>query len=85
MSPPVEKSNQRNEYGVKNSAELYRTIGGVHYAQYSNSYVEKRVIAYRAAGIRFRSIKYDGVPELFVPKEDWDKARQVDEANGWHY
>lgn len=85
MTSLAEKRDHRNAHGVKDSADLYRTVRGVHYAQYSNAYVEKRIVAYKAAGIRFRSIKYDGVAELFVPKEDWDRAREIDEANGWHF
>ena len=85
MTTTPEKSDQRNFFGVKDSADLYRTIGGVHFGQYSNAHVDERVAAYRAAGIRFRRIRYDGVPELFVANEDWPKAREIDAANGWQY
>lgn len=32
----MEKSNRRNQFGIKNSSDMYRTINGIEYTHYTS-------------------------------------------------
>lgn len=62
----LEKRNRRNDAGVKNSADLYRTFNGDHYPQYAIDASNEYVARLRAAGVRCRRLGQ----ELFVHNGD---------------
>ncbi|RVC71327.1 hypothetical protein EN759_00490 [Mesorhizobium sp. M00.F.Ca.ET.038.03.1.1] len=74
MDLPV-KSRKLNNFGVKDSANMWRTIKGEHYGQWTSDFDEELIAAYRAAGVRCAK-RGD---ELFVCNKDWDAAAAVDE------
>ena len=64
----------RNQHGVKESINCYRTIGGYRYDAWLSAPSKDRIAAYREAGIRCRRFG----EELFVHQLDTDMAAQVD-------
>lgn len=67
--------NRRNHFGVKDSANMWRTIGGEIYPHYTTVFDDgERLAAYRAAGIRARRFG----EEIFVHHADGRRAFQVD-------
>ena len=64
----------RNEHGLKDSIDCYRTIDGVRYYAWLSNPSSSRVTAYRAVGVR---CVRRGV-ELFVHNLDTDTAAEVD-------
>lgn len=70
----AEKTNRRNEHGVKASIDMYRTIGGAHFIAWTSFPSAERIAAYRAAGVRCAR---RGV-ELFIHHADEDEAKAVD-------
>ena len=70
----ADKTNRRNEHGVKASIDMYRTIGGAHFISWGSFMTDERIAAYRAAGIRCAR---RGV-ELFIHHADEEAAKAVD-------
>lgn len=66
----------RNRNGVNDSADCYRTVGGVHFICWTSDWDKKLVTAYRRAGVRCRIF----VGEVFIHSEDQTKAASVDDA-----
>lgn len=64
----IEINNKRNDNGVKNSYDQYRTFKGVHFACVSFGQINAAEIAqgYRAQGARVRRIGDD----VYVAAED---------------
>jgi hypothetical protein len=69
----------RNPFGVKDSADCWRTINGVRWPQWRCEPSDTIIAAYRAAGVRCRKIKHkDGATDLMIHPDDRDKATEVD-------
>lgn len=63
----IEKRTGLNHCGVKNSADMWRTFNGAHYAHWTSEAVEDEAARLRAQGVRCRRVK----DELFIHHEDW--------------
>lgn len=70
-------TDHRNHAGVKDSANMYRTFGGAHYAHWAIEPPERYVKRLRAAGIRCRRVG----EEFFVHLDDAIRARAVPGEN----
>lgn len=70
----TEKRNHRNDHGVKESYDQYRTIKGAHHVAWSVNPSMDRIAAYRAAGVRC-ALRGD---DLYVHHMDTDIAGTVD-------
>lgn len=66
----------RNQYGVNDMADCYRTVKGVRYIWHPAK--PERIAAYRKAGVRCRLFRIDGYPEIFLHPEDDQLASEVD-------
>lgn len=70
----IEKKTRLNLHGVKDSADMWRTIKGHHYICWAICPEQGLIVAYRAAGVRC-ALRGE---ELFVHHEDKAKAAVVD-------
>lgn len=59
-----------NRNGVKDSADMWRTVNGERFIQWTAFASDERVRAYRAAGVRCRRF----VGEMFIHHEDRAQA-----------
>lgn len=69
----IEKTNKRNENGVKSSCDLFRTFNGAHFMSWGFA-LPGVIEAYRAGGVRCRRIGFD----IFIHHEDKDRAAEID-------
>lgn len=69
-------NNKRNQNGVKNSCDQYRTINGERWIQWTSNFNQQTVKLYRAAGVKVRVV---GGDELFIRQVDADNALKVKE------
>lgn len=69
-------TNRRNEHGLKNTGETYRTINGVEYIAWYVYVTPERVALMREKGIRCR--RFGEV--LYIDHRDEDQARDVDKS-----
>lgn len=74
--------SQLNAYGVKDSANLFRVIGGQRYGHWAIEPSPELVSALRKSGVRFRHLKdaKRGLDDLLVRDADRDIARSVEDA-----
>jgi len=70
MNTEIQITNKRNQHGVKNSCDQYRTIKGEHYIQWTSDFDEKMVAEYRVAGVKVRIIG----GEMYIRQGDTQKA-----------
>lgn len=70
----MEKNRGLNHFGVKNSANMWRTYGGEPYPHWAICPTPELIAAYRAAGVRCRRVG----EELFVHEADQGAAAEVD-------
>jgi len=66
-------SGPRNRFGVNDSADCHRTIGGVVYGSWGSCVPPTLIKAYRAAGVRCRRFG----EELFIHPDDKKAALAV--------
>jgi hypothetical protein len=66
--------NYRNQAGVKDASDCYRTFKGEHYTAWTSFPSEERIAAYRAAGLKCRRLG----DELFMRAIDCDEAHEID-------
>jgi hypothetical protein len=75
MNTEIQINNKRNQNGVKDSANMYRTFGGEHFIQWTSDFNAEMVATYRAAGVKVRVVK----DEMFIRQADTEKALRVSE------
>jgi hypothetical protein len=73
MNTAIAITNQRNQNGVKDSCDQYRTINGEHWIDWTWDFNDEIIAKYRAAGVRVRVIK----GEMYIRHADMEKAKQV--------
>jgi hypothetical protein len=72
-------SDELNDRGVKDCCDIYRTVAGERWSQYSDYPGDDRVKIYRAAGLRCRKLTMnDGYVALIMHPADWDRAGKLD-------
>lgn len=76
----IEVTNKRNDSGVKNSSDQYRTFNGQHYICWMSYINDDLITAYKKAAVRIRRIKSD----LYVHHLDIDRALEVDKSRNYH-
>lgn len=78
-TPMFVPSEERNDHGVKDCCDIYRTVAGERWSQYSDYPGDDRVKAYRAAGLRCRKLRMnDGYEALIMHPSDWVRAGRID-------
>lgn len=78
-APIFTAGDERNDAGVKDCCDVYRTVAGERWSQYSDYPGDDRVKAYRTAGLRCRKLKMsDGYVALIMHPSDWDRAGRID-------
>lgn len=75
------KRTALNHFGVKNSANMWRTIGGIVWPHYAIVEGDGHAAEYRAAGVRARRFG----AEIFVHPDDQAKAELVDRERSRRY
>jgi hypothetical protein len=68
--------NGRNQYGVKDQIDCYRTIKCEHFIAWISYPSSERIKAYRTAGVKCR--RYGD--ELYIRAADKQRAIDVDDA-----
>lgn len=77
--PAFAAGDVRNHLGVKDCCDIYRTVAGERWSQYSDYPGDARVAAYRAAGLRCRKLRMnDGYEALIMHPSDWERAGRID-------
>lgn len=74
-------TDSKNVLGFKDCCNIYRTVSGLRWGQYSDYPEPNRVSAYRAAGLRCRKVTMgDGYAALVMHPDDWTRAGDIDAA-----
>jgi len=76
----IEVTNRRNQHGVKDSCDQYRTICGEHYIQWAYDFNKEMINSYRGAGLKCYVVK----GELYIRKSDVDAAVAIDKSREAH-
>lgn len=67
-------SSTRNQYGVKDTANCYRTFAGERYIGWTAENVSQRAKLYRSSGLKCRIIG----PDLFLRESDSEAAQVLE-------